>query len=902
MVNLSAEEAQNHDLNLSLNILQVHRADLSLSAPLPEHWMMNVSNSPSDEGERLILKLSNPGNGLDSYSLTGRVVEDQNFSSDPGVVFLIPNPTRNLSAGAVVHVPINISLPANMPARVPLHLRFSMTSNLNSETISSIEVFVSARPDHRWNVSSIGSVIQSTMPGDEVSFAFNAANVGNSVDHLSFNPTISYLYSGNDSSTWSFSATELVDISISESQVIWFNLSVDESAWNGTVAEIELQLIAEDVYIQTIELQVIVLHHSEWSFDLSNTILEIPPTGAILEVVVEQKGNEPTEPWFTLVMPDWNVSYPAHLDSVSPGQSTILQINLTPPEDGLAGQVSQLRIRAREADGSGLGEVLIPVRTGAVHSLNLESAETWFVSPEGGLPLAWLENDGNALADIAISVSGLPAGWTVSGSDHLMLAAGEFKGLAIDLKPSSNWDGGGFLAKVSILSDSGISLEKDIRVQAANISWQSSPYINGVSSDQTALQFYGNVSSLSISQTGIAVTKDGSAWWLTIPSSSTDLIASVTNSGSSEELPLHIESFPLNNRGASCVIVSSVAATLGKSTHNSSATLATCTIQNGSSSMSATIILSTKSGEIIHSSTFNAPIDDSLVINITSSNWEAIPGKHNLQIKLVDSNGRTLSSDEEGISISASGWNIGFSYLEELDSGSLRVGLSRSNEQVLENIDCWLQLNTSEWSGIWSLDLVSSDYVPILDLDRPPVDDGEKVIATLFCDAPYDIDDDGSDDSAFIVLSKMKTTEIIESDILWSSGIAILVLLGLWWAGLLLPTTSRSGSGEDEGGPLKEKKTPHIEIPAPINSKNIDQGLYLESEDEISVSPSTEIKEQNSEEEVQEEDSKDSPQLGTDIRERIKQLRASAREEVVEDSNSDIEQRIEDMFSRRGID
>ncbi|MBT7938587.1 MAG: hypothetical protein HN696_05440 [Euryarchaeota archaeon] len=273
-----------------------------------------------------------------------------------------------------------------------------------------------------------------------------------------------------------------------------------------------------------------------------------------------------------------------------------------------------------------------------------------------------------------------------------------------------------------------------------------------------------------------------------------------------------------------------------------------------------------------------------------------------MQIKLVDSNGRTLSSDEEGISISASGWNIGFSYLEELDSGSLRVGLSRSNEQVLENIDCWLQLNTSEWSGIWSLDLVSSDYVPILDLDRPPVDDGEKVIATLFCDAPYDIDDDGSDDSAFIVLSKMKTTEIIESDILWSSGIAILVLLGLWWAGLLLPTTSRSGSGEDEGGPLKEKKTPHIEIPAPINSKNIDQGLYLESEDEISVSPSTEIKEQNSEEEVQEEDSKDSPQLGTDIRERIKQLRASAREEVVEDSNSDIEQRIEDMFSRRGID
>ena len=561
-----------------------------------------------------------------------------------------------------------------------------------------------------------------------------------------------------------------------------------------------------------------------------------------------------------------------------------------------------MKIRAREADGSGLGEVLIPVRVGAVHSLNFDSTETWFVSPEGGLPLAWLENDGNALANVAISVSGLPAGWDVAGSNHLMLAAGESKGLTIDLKPSTSWDGSSFLAKVSILSDSGISLEKDIRVQAANTSWRSSPYINGVASDQTALRFYGNVSSLSISQAGITVTNDGSEWWLTIPSASTDLTASVVNSGSSEELPLHIESISLNNRGVSCVIVSSVAATLGESNHNGSATLASCTIQSGSSSMSATIILSTKSGEIIHSSTFNAPIDDSLVINITSSNWEAIPGKHSLQIKMVDSHGRTLSSDEEEISISASGWNIGISYLEELDSGALRIGLSRSNEQVLENIDCWLQLNTSGWSGVWSIDLVSSDHVPILDLDRPLVDDGEKVVATLFCDAPYDVDDDASDDSAFIVLSKMEITGSVEAGIMWSSGIAILVLVGLWWAGLLLPSTAKSGSPEAEGKSPHEKKTPNIDIPSPINSGNIDQGLYLESEDEVSESSSTEVNEQNKEEEIQEESLEEVPQLGTDIRDRIKQLRASAREEVAKDSDGDLEQRIEDMFSRRGVE
>ena len=350
------------------------------------------------------------------------------------------------------------------------------------------------------------------------------------------------------------------------------------------------------------------------------------------------------------------------------------------------------------------------------------------------------------------------------------------------------------------------------------------------------------------------------------------------------------------------MIVPSVAATLGDSSHNSSATLASCTIQNGSSSLSATIILSTKSGEIIHSSTFNAPIDESLIINITSSNWEATPGKHNLQIKLVDSHGRTLSSDEEEILISASGWNIGISYLEELDSGHLRIGLSRSNEQMLENIDCWLQLNTSDWNGIWSIDLVSSDHVPILDLDRPPVNDGEKVVAALFCDAPYDVDDDATDDSAFIVLSKMETTEILESEIIWSSGIAILALVGLWWAGLLLPSTSKNSTSDDEGKTLQKKKTPSLDIPTPIDSENSDQGLYLESEDEVAVVPSTEAKEQNVEEEVQEKVLEEAPQLGTDIRERIKQLRASAREEVASDSDGDLEQRIEDMFSRRGVE
>jgi hypothetical protein len=182
------------------------------------------------------------------------------------------------------------------------------------------------------------------------------------------------------------------------------------------------------------------------------------------------------------------------------------------------------------------------------------------------------------------------------------------------------------------------------------------------------------------------------------------------------------------------------------------------------------------------------------------------------------------------------------------------------------------------------------------------VDDGEKVVATLFCDAPYDVDDDTSDDSAFIVLSKMESTEIVESGILWSSGIAILVLVGLWWAGLLLPSASKISSDKDEGKSLHEKKTPSLDVPSPINSENTDQGLYLESEDEVSVLPSSDAKEQNEEDDIQEEVLEEVTQLGTDVRDRIKQLRASAREEVAKDNDDDIEQRIEDMFSRRGIE
>ena len=900
VANISSAERENHDLNLSLHVLQVHRSDISLSQSLPEPWMVNVSSNENDEGDRLILRLENPGNGLDSFLLAGEVVLDENHTSDPGVTFLISNPVRNLSAGAVVHVPVNVSLPPEIPARTPLQLRFTLTSLMLPSVSDSVDVTIQARPDHRWQLQLSGDEQRLAAPDESVSFQFNASNVGNSLDHLEMQPQLELQKAGEDSSQWQFSGSSLSDIQTGDSGDVWVNCTVPSNAWNGTVAIVNISVVAEDVIVSTIEVRIEVSHKAGWGFNLSNTTLEVSPEGGTVSIVVEQRGNLPTSPWFSLVMPEWNLSYPSNAQIISPGNQTTLDIEVTPPEDGLAGQVSLLVIRARESDGEGLGQVTIPLRIGAVHELELHAEDAWKVTREGGIPLVWFENTGNALSNIEIELEGVPDGWMVNGPSNLVVAAGQKSGLELDLDPADDWDGTNVLITINITADGGIQIEHDISVQLSNSSWKNSPLLTGLSGDEIGIRLYGEVTSIKLTGASMPLQAEGELWWFTLPENAADVQVEVTTSQGEEDLQLRVEPIPKTSRGVSCNINNGVAGTLGATNHNSSATLAACTITNGSTALKATLILLTNEGDIVQSQIINAPANTVATFNLSSQGWQGEPGNLILEVRAIDSHGRLLSSDTLPITIRMSGWNIGIAYLEERSNGDIRVGVLRTDEveNVLEGVDCRLEMSSNEWSATWTLDVVSSDFAPIIDLPRPAVADGERVDVQVYCETPFDIDDNASDNSDSIVLSTQEIAEEMEAGIIWGSGVAILTLFALWWGGLLIPKAQ-----DTTIGPERKKKTattsPRKES---VKQEVSDESLHLEGSDgEAERISLIEIENATNGEEIPAETTDSGP--GVDIRQRIKELRASAREQVeVADDADDLDRRIDELFSRRSKD
>ena len=126
---------------------------------------MNVS-----EATKIILKLENPGNGEDTFTLTGQSLAG-NLSSAPNVAFDIPEPTKTLSAGAYTFMPIWVTLASEIPARENFPLQFTWTS-VNDEDAEGYvaNLTVQARPDHRWELDIAEGYAFEVIPGETLSF------------------------------------------------------------------------------------------------------------------------------------------------------------------------------------------------------------------------------------------------------------------------------------------------------------------------------------------------------------------------------------------------------------------------------------------------------------------------------------------------------------------------------------------------------------------------------------------------------------------------------------------------------------------------------------------------------------------------------------------------------------
>ena len=123
-------------------------------------------------------------------------------------------------------------------------------------------------------------------------------------------------------------------------------------------------------------------------------------------------------------------------------------------------------------------------------------------------------------------------------------------------------------------------------------------------------------------------------------------------------------------------------------------------------------------------------------------------------------------------------WNVGLVGLELEGQGEgqkLKVLTKRLNENLLENADCIITISAGTHYSEHLVDMTQT-FVPSPIIDRPDVEDGEELVATIGCAFPWDIDSDQSDNEAQVILSGRSSVTDGISDFNTGAMAAILVI------------------------------------------------------------------------------------------------------------------------------
>ena len=129
-------------------------------------------------------------------------------------------------------------------------------------------------------------------PGQELNLTLNLTNIGNTDDLLTLTPIFEINYQGNDVSNWSAPILNSSRLDVFESETLHLVVNIPDDTWAATTAELSLSASSSGFEIEynvstTLEVEAV----AGWRIDLSNTSLEVPPSGGALELLIEQKGN-----------------------------------------------------------------------------------------------------------------------------------------------------------------------------------------------------------------------------------------------------------------------------------------------------------------------------------------------------------------------------------------------------------------------------------------------------------------------------------------------------------------------------------------------------------------------------------------------------------------------------------
>ena len=758
--NQSEAIVANSDLSISLHVLQVYRAEAEVVTPA-DGAVFNVS-----ERTKIILKLENPGNGEDTFTLVGST-NAGNLSQAPEVLFEISNPTRTIGAGGLTMVPVWVTLPEDVPARETFEIVFDWTSTGDTSVSDQANITIEARPDHRWDIEIEQGSLEQVAPGDLLSLNINITNIGNTDDLLTLTPSFAVSYSGNDTSTWQAASINSSRLQVMETESLIVNVTIPDNTWAGTIANLTLIASSSGFDIgndTSIELEV--ENVAGWRLDLTDTSLEVAPGGGELQILVEQKGNSPAMPYFAKAGQGWNVTLPNNGPMVEPGDTGMITINVTPPEDAVAGEVGIISIRI--SNGNGAGQIVeeVPVRVGTAPGITLDSSGAWMVRQDvSSWPTSWIENTGNDVAIMQLSVPNLPSGWVLVSEDVVVVAPGEIKGMPLQLQPASDWNENNFQLDIHLEHPTLGTLVHAITVTQSDTVLTSSPVHTGRSGEKVSI-------TTDSSSNGVETSL------VPLP----EIRSNTTHNG----MTLHLVGIPAPIHQADCDDAFGSLASLG--IEDVSTLWTSCLLTaNSEHPLVANAWLRTSDGEMLDSRTIRLSPGDNMTVNLSALSWDPEPGLLSVEVLIVDSNGLSLYSSTSEHIARQSGWNLKISNFD-IDEDYINVGIDREGYEIMEGSIC--QVDIAKTDGKWqksvAVDIYGSKYAPSIQIDRPEkIDDDAEVTATISCLAPWDVDDDSTDNSMKVYADNLPLVTYESSDLYWTGGIALILIVLAYFGGVL---------------------------------------------------------------------------------------------------------------------
>ncbi len=765
--NAEEENLQEHNLRFSTHILQVYRANSEIVSPVPDLGETAVSLNVSEE-HRVLLRLSNPGNGDDTYTLSGNVVEGSASGFSPVVEFIYFTPTKTLGAKANTISTVDIILSSDTPAQSEFEIEFSWQSLSDPNVVSTSIILVMAEPDNRWNWTSFSSSNQTINPGEEVMLNFNITNTGNTVNNAILDSSISYNFEGSDNFDWESNSSISENLEINNYTNISIGITANQSSWAGTTAVVNVLLKSGGYEILSMRFNFTVNRVSGWSFDLSSSDLVVHPDGGNVTLNLIQMGNTPTVPYYAKASQGWPIDMPDFGEIVNPGGTTNLTVEVSPPENLLAGTVGVVRILVTDADGLGQTFQEVPLRIGSAPSIQLENKDNWKVNTNIGYPTAWINNTGNDLSPVELEILNLPVGWQISGNSRIVIPSGQTIGVPLGIIPPADWDRSSLLLGLRVNHPDLDPIETAITVVYSKHAFASSPVGFGIED-----------------RTWIVDISDESNQLIKVSNNFNSDYQNITTNQESDALNIHLFGKPLTTADIDCDFNTQFFQELGLT--SKSGEIARCDISTSvDEKFNGRVFMITSNSEILQ-------IDDdeifvqnntSLEIGINVTSWLPDVGEHELFLYILDEYGNTLALENYYYTAYKSGWNLGiFSITADKE---IKVGIQREGWELLGDTICVLDVEASDgWSTQVRVD-VTGNYAPTVVIEAPAnMQTDTKINATIGCSSPYSLESDMSDNSKEEWYIAPSTIQISSNDMIWTLGITVIIIGLLAALGLL---------------------------------------------------------------------------------------------------------------------